>query len=123
MPAPFLVTGCAGFLGSNLVGRMLQAGHEVVGVDNLSMGRADNLEEYREDARFRFVQADVTDPASLAALGGPFQAVVHLAAFKIPVHVEFVAELPRSTIEKLARARLRDRARRITEGARHEHSR
>ncbi|HEY9306275.1 MAG TPA: AMP-binding protein [Microbacterium sp.] len=37
----------------------------------------------------------------------------NLAAFKVPVHVEFVDELPRSTIEKLARSRLRDRARRL----------
>ncbi len=84
MAAPYLVTGCAGFLGSNLVGRMLEAGHEVVGVDNLSMGKLDNLAEFRDDTRFRFVQADVTDPAALGALGGPFEAIVHLAAFKIP---------------------------------------
>jgi UDP-glucose 4-epimerase len=84
MAAPYLVTGCAGFLGSNLVGRMLADGHEVVGVDNLSMGLLDNLAEFGGDRRFRFVQADVTDPAALAGLGGPFEAVVHLAAFKIP---------------------------------------
>ncbi len=84
MSAPFLVTGCAGFLGSNLVGRMLEAGHEVVGVDNLSMGLADNLAEFAGNPRFRFIQADVTDAAVLGALGGPFEAVVHLAAFKIP---------------------------------------
>lgn len=46
-----------------------------------------------------------------------------LAAFKVPVHVEFVESLPRSTIEKLARSRLRDRARRIVEGVQHDHSR
>ena len=47
----------------------------------------------------------------------------NLAAFKVPVKVEFVAELPRSTIEKLARSRLRDRARQMVEGVQHEHSR
>ena len=46
-----------------------------------------------------------------------------LASFKVPVHVEFVESLPRSTIEKLARSRLRDRARRIVEGVQHDHSR
>lgn len=46
-----------------------------------------------------------------------------LAAFKIPVHVELVESLPRSTIEKLGRSRLRDRARRIVEGVQHDHSR
>ena len=70
MAATYVVTGCAGFLGSNLVGRMLDAGHEVVGIDNLSMGRLDNLAEFRDHARFRFVEADVTDPAALADLDG-----------------------------------------------------
>jgi len=67
MAATYLVTGCAGFLGSNLVGRMLAAGHEVVGVDNLSMGLADNLAEFRGNRSFRFIEADVTDAPSSAA--------------------------------------------------------
>lgn len=46
-----------------------------------------------------------------------------LAAFKIPVHIEFVESLPRSAIDKLARSRLRDRAVRLVEGARHEAAR
>ncbi len=84
MAAPYLVTGCAGFLGSNLVNRMLEAGHEVVGIDNLSMGRLENLGDCRDHPRFRFVQADVTDPAALAGLDSACEAIVHLAAFKIP---------------------------------------
>ncbi|MEX0734133.1 MAG: NAD-dependent epimerase/dehydratase family protein [Steroidobacteraceae bacterium] len=84
MTAPYVVTGCAGFLGSNLVGRMLEANHQVVGIDNLSMGSLDNLEDYRSNPRFRFVQADVTEPATLAGLDGNFAGIVHLAAFKIP---------------------------------------
>jgi fatty-acyl-CoA synthase len=44
----------------------------------------------------------------------------NLAAFKVPVQVEFVDSLPRSTIEKLARARLRARARQLVEGVDHE---
>ena len=47
----------------------------------------------------------------------------NLAAFKVPVRVEFVESLPRSTIEKLARSRLRDRARALLEGEQHDHSR
>ena len=86
MAAPYLVTGCAGFLGSNLVERMLEAGHEVVGVDNLSMGRADNLDGVSAaDPRFRVHAGRRHGPGRRsAALGGPFDAVVHLAAFKIP---------------------------------------
>nr|BFF11793.1 hypothetical protein GCM10025699_30960 [Microbacterium flavescens] len=42
----------------------------------------------------------------------------NLAGFKVPARVEFVEALPRATIEKLARSRLRDRARRLIEGDR-----
>ncbi len=84
MTAPYLVTGCAGFLGSNLVGRLLASDHNVVGIDNLSMGRVENIEEFRGHRGFRFLEADVTDPQSLEDLHGEFAAVVHLAAFKIP---------------------------------------
>lgn len=84
MTAPYVITGCAGFLGSNLVGRMLEAGHHIVGIDNLSTGKLGNLDEYRGDPRFRFVQADVTEPGALAALDGAYAGIVHLAAFKIP---------------------------------------
>lgn len=57
-------------------------------------------------------------PAAGAALSAD-EVLAHarrnLAAFKVPVHVEFVDALPRSTIEKLARSRLRDRARQLME--------
>ena len=84
MTAACVVTGCAGFLGSNLIGRLLASGHDVVGIDNLSMGLPANIQEFRSDPRFRFIQSDVTDPQSLARLDGEFAAIVHLAAFKIP---------------------------------------
>jgi nucleoside-diphosphate-sugar epimerase len=66
------VTGCGGFLGSNLVARLLSAGHSVVGVDNLSMGRAENIEESRSDGRFPFLRGDVTVPGTLAAIDAEF---------------------------------------------------
>jgi UDP-glucose 4-epimerase len=84
MTLPYVVTGCAGFLGSNLVGRMLEAGHQIVGIDNLSMGKLDNIHAFRGNPQFRFVQADVTEPTALAGLDDNYAAIVHLAAFKIP---------------------------------------
>ncbi len=84
MTATYVVTGCAGFLGSNLVPRLLEAGHHVLGIDNLSMGKLENIAEFRDEPRFRFTQADVTDPQTLAGLDSKVDAIVHLAAFKIP---------------------------------------
>ena len=48
-----VVTGCAGFVGSNLVDRLLADGHEVVGYDNFSTGRPTNLDAFRGDNRRR----------------------------------------------------------------------
>ncbi|RMH59971.1 MAG: SDR family oxidoreductase [Candidatus Hydrogenedentota bacterium] len=53
-----LVTGCAGFLGSHLVVRLLQEGFSVVGVDNLITGTKRNIEQIEGD--FRFLELDVT---------------------------------------------------------------
>ena len=84
MTRKYVVTGCAGFLGSNLVGRLLEAGHSVIGVDNLSMGLAENLQEFAQDSRLQFRRADVTDQAVWNAMERDVDGVVHLAAFKIP---------------------------------------
>lgn len=79
-----LVTGVAGFLGSNLLDRLLLEGHEVVGVDNLAMGRLDNVAAHLDSPGFRFVEADVTAPDAFDDLDKDFDRIVHLAAFKIP---------------------------------------
>ncbi|MCI4671959.1 MAG: GDP-mannose 4,6-dehydratase [Bacteroidia bacterium] len=80
----FLVTGVAGFLGSNLLKKMLNEGHTVVGIDNLSMGRMENIQEFMNHENFTFLQKDIVDKATFVDLDGDFDAVVHLAAFKIP---------------------------------------
>ena len=79
-----LVTGVAGFLGSHLLDRLIAAGHSVVGIDNLSMGRLSNIEHHIANKRFQFLQRDVTDRQTFAELDGNFDCIVHLAAFKIP---------------------------------------
>lgn len=80
----FLVTGAAGFLGSNLLERVLAEGHEVVALDNLSMGRRDNLGALLDHPKLRFLQRDVTRSDSFDDVAGPFDCILHLAAFKIP---------------------------------------
>jgi UDP-glucose 4-epimerase len=82
----FLITGAAGFIGSNLVDRLLAEGHSVIGVDNLSNGVAVNLEQaHRRNrlcpGRFTFLRADLQAPelADIFAGANP-DAVFHLAA-------------------------------------------
>ncbi|HET7295486.1 MAG TPA: NAD-dependent epimerase/dehydratase family protein [Vicinamibacteria bacterium] len=74
------VTGGAGFLGSTLVDRLLDDGHEVTAYDNLSTGHERFLEAARRSRRFRLVRGDVLDaPALQASLDG-HDVVFHLAA-------------------------------------------
>ena len=78
-----LVTGVAGFLGSNLLDRLLQA-HQVVGIDNLSMGSLENIKNQLNHPSFQFIQNDVVDLSTFESLPEDFDIIIHLAAFKIP---------------------------------------
>ncbi len=80
----YLITGVAGFLGSNLAHRLLQEGHRVVGIDNLSMGHISNIQSILNHANFDFHQADARDPAVFERVDASVDQAVHLAAFKIP---------------------------------------
>jgi nucleoside-diphosphate-sugar epimerase len=80
----FLVTGAAGFLGSNLCRVLLADGHAVRAADNLSQSTMLNLEPLAGAARFLFAREDVRDEAAMRRLADGATAIVHLAAFKIP---------------------------------------
>lgn len=73
-----IVTGGAGFIGSHLVDLLLESGHEVVAVDDLSAGRLDNLQQALARGA-RFEQVSVTDPAGLARVFAGARWVFHLA--------------------------------------------
>lgn len=75
---PVLVTGGAGFIGSNLVDALLARGHRVRVLDNLSMGKLSNLP--LEHERLSFIEGDVADAALVSRAVAGCGAVVHLAA-------------------------------------------
>jgi UDP-glucose 4-epimerase len=80
------ISGAAGFIGSHLVDRLLARGVRVVGVDNLLLGKRENLSDALAHSNFAFHQLDVNDFAALLALlrdetqRGPIDTVWHLAA-------------------------------------------
>jgi len=79
-----LVTGVAGFLGSNLLYKLLDEGHLVTGIDNLSMGSLSNIENCLKNENFTFLEQDILDQSAINKLDIDFDVIIHLAAFKIP---------------------------------------
>lgn len=88
MSTRYLVTGCAGFIASGVARRLLEAGHEVVGLDTLNDAYDPRLKHWRLkqlEGRpgFTFAPIDITDRHALATLFSgqrPFEAVLNLAA-------------------------------------------
>src|SRR5499426_1540843 len=77
-----LITGGAGFLGSHLVDRLLEGGHEAIVFDNLLTGRVANIAHHLGHDRFKFVKQDVTE---YLHVGGDLDAVVHFASPASPI--------------------------------------
>jgi UDP-glucose 4-epimerase len=92
-----LVTGAAGFIGSNLVDRLLADGHEVTGFDNLSTGRLKFLEGALAVPRFRLERGDLLDSEALARAMEGVQLVFHMAA---NADVRFGTQHPRRDLEQ-----------------------
>lgn len=85
-----LVTGGAGFIGSNIVGFLLSNGIRVSVLDNLSTGKRSNLQEFEENELFNFIEGDITDyNTCLSALNG-VDVISHQAALgSVPRSIEF----------------------------------
>jgi UDP-glucose 4-epimerase len=86
-----LVTGGAGFIGSHLCERLLERGHEVWALDDLSTGRLENLRTFERHPRFRFLEGNVMDQSLVTGLVAQCDRVFHLAA---AVGVKYVLENP-----------------------------
>jgi UDP-glucuronate decarboxylase len=79
-----LVTGGAGFLGSHLIERLLEQGHDVICVDNLFTGTKRNIEHLLAHPRFEFIRHDVTFPLYLEV-----DQIFNLACPASPVHYQY----------------------------------
>lgn len=95
-PVTWLVTGAAGFIGSHLSDALIARGDTVLGLDNLTTGRIENVQHLLAHPRFHFARADVADAIVMDRLASQASIIVHLAA---AVGVELVVERPAYTIE------------------------
>lgn len=93
----YFVTGGAGFIGSNLVDRLLAAGHEVVAYDNFSTGFRRFLDNAKQHSTFTLVEGDLLDQDRLAEAMVGVDFVFHLAA---NADVRFGTEHPRKDLEQ-----------------------
>ena len=98
-PRTWLVTGCAGFIGSNLLEALLRLDQPVVGLDNFATGFQHNLDEVQglvtagQWARFRFIEGDITDLATCHEACAGVEHVLHQAA---------LGSVPRSIADPIA---------------------
>ncbi len=81
MSKKILVTGCAGFIGSNLTNKLVLQGHSVTGIDNLSFGFLDNLKEIENKSNFKFINHDISNPIDLPE----FDEIYNLACPASPI--------------------------------------
>jgi UDP-glucose 4-epimerase len=83
-PSTIGITGAAGFIGSHLTERLLREGRSVIGVDDLSHGSMGNLAACLPSSEFRFHRMDCRDAPALRRTFAGCDAIIHLAAEKIP---------------------------------------
>ncbi|NEQ36461.1 MAG: NAD-dependent epimerase/dehydratase family protein [Okeania sp. SIO3I5] len=79
-----LVTGGAGFLGSHLIDRLMEQGHEVLCLDNFYTGTKRNIYKWLDHPYFELIRHDITEPIRLEA-----DQIYHLACPASPIHYQF----------------------------------
>lgn len=92
-----LITGAAGFVGSHLTDRLIQDGHEILGVDNFLTGRRENLAHLVRHPSFRLLESDV---ALHLAIEGPLDWILHFASpASPPKYLRYPLETMRANAE------------------------
>jgi UDP-glucose 4-epimerase len=92
-----VVTGCAGFIGSNLVDRLLASGNKVTGIDNFSTGQHRFLDNALEHPNFNIIEINLLDLEALKLSFAGGETVFHLAA---NADVRFGTNFPRKDLEQ-----------------------
>lgn len=93
----FFITGCAGFIGSNMTDQLLSDGHEVTGYDNFSTGQRKFLETASQSSRFTLVEDDLMNTDGLTRAMQDIDFVFHFAA---NADVRFGVEHPSKDLEQ-----------------------
>ncbi len=75
-----LVTGCAGFIGSHLCEALLKKGNDVIGVDNLSNGKLENIKTFNNNKNFKFYKCDINNAKIINKILNEVDVIYHLAA-------------------------------------------
>ena len=91
----YLITGGAGFIGSNFTSYLLQKNHQVICLDNLSTGSENNISTFADNVNFTFVECDVRNSEVLRDYVSICDNVFHMAA---AVGVKYILENPLETI-------------------------
>jgi UDP-N-acetylglucosamine/UDP-N-acetylgalactosamine 4-epimerase len=85
----FLVTGAAGFIGSNLVEAILKMGYKVRGLDNFSTGKRENIDLFTDNPNFEFIEGDIRDFETCLRVCNKIDFALHQAALgSVPRSVE-----------------------------------
>ena len=80
-----LVTGGAGFLGSNLCKKLLDEGNEVIALDNLYTGRMENIQPFLKNPAFQFIEHDIINPLKIDV---PIDEIYNAACPASPPHYQ-----------------------------------
>lgn len=91
-----LITGGAGFIGSHLVDRLIEEGHRVSVLDNLSFGELANIKRHRGDSSFRFLEGDIRNLEDVTNALEGVDYVLHEAAI---TSVPFSVKNPQTTMD------------------------
>lgn len=75
-----LITGGAGFIGTHLTHKLISEGHKIITLDNLSVGKIENIKQWSNNPNFTFIKGDLKNPKDILKAVKGSQIVFHLAA-------------------------------------------